>query len=394
MPPQSTLRVGLFILTIQIATWACGPTGSVPEEQAPSPTATADEMPTEGEMPTFQVEPMWPKPLPNAWTLGWVAGLFVDSQDHLWMLQVPGSLSQWEDGANYDPPRTLCCRAAPPVIEFDQAGNIVQTWGGPGPGYDWPSTEHGLFIDHDDNVWISSSANDEGQVLKFTRDGQFLLQIGQSTSSNGSNDTSSLGGPAGIAVDEESNEVFIADGYGNRRVIVFDADTGEYKRHWGAYGETPDDAPFEYDPDLPLPRQFNSVHCLALSDDNLLYVCDRGNNRVQVFQTDGTFVTEGQIMPRTQGSAGTSDGLGFSPDADQRFLYVADGGNHRVWILDRNDLNVIGSFGHGGHGAGGFIAPHTLGVDSEGNVYVGESVDGRRVQRFAYTGMGGASGAP
>lgn len=341
-------------------------------------------------IPTFQVDPYFPKPLPNAWTFGWVAAVFVDARDHIWLLHVPSSLSQWEDGAGTDPPRALCCKAAPPVVEFDQDGNVVQAWGGPGQGYDWPSTEHALYIDHEDHVWISSSDNAEGQVLKFTRDGQFLMQIGNKTRGDGSNDTTSLGGPAGIVVDPQTNEVIIADGYVNRRVIVFDADSGAYKRHWGAYGEPPDDGPYAYDPDRPLPRQMQTVHCINQSADGLLYVCDRGSNRIQVFQRDGTFITEVQIQPRTRGGGGSTHGIAFSRDAEQQFLYVADGANHRIWILRRSDLQILGSFGQGGHHAGGFIAPHMLGLDSKGNMYVGESVDGRRIQRFVYTGMGPA----
>jgi DNA-binding beta-propeller fold protein YncE len=263
----------------------------------------------------------------------------------------------------------------------------VSSWGGPSTGYDWPTTEHGLWVDHKQNVWITSSHNREGQVLKFTRDGKFLLQIGKKGRGEGSNDTSSLGGPAGVVVDPKTDEVFIADGYVNRRVIVFDANTGDYRRHWGAYGEKPSDEPFTYDPDQPLPRHFSSVHCLALSRDDLLYVCDRASNRIQVFRKDGTFVTEVQIEPRTEGASGTPDGLAFSHDPRQQFLYVADGGNERIWILRRSDLKIVGSFGHGGHDAGGFITAHAIGVDSQGNIYVGESTDGKRVQRFRYKGL-------
>jgi DNA-binding beta-propeller fold protein YncE len=334
--------------------------------------------------PRFEYQPLWPKRLPNAWMLGWVGGLAIDANDHVWINSVGSSLSNYENLAAFNPPKALCCKPAPPIIEFDQDGNIVRSWGGPGPGYDWPTTEHGLFVDHQSNVWITSSHSREGQALKFTKEGKFLLQIGKKERSSGSNDTTSLGGPAGIVVDPKTNEVFIADGYVNRRVIVFDGDTGAYKRHWGAYGERPDDAPLQYDPDKPLPRQFGSVHCLALSKDDLLYVCDRVSNRIQVFRKDGRYVTEVQIEPRTEGASGTPDGLAFSPDPQQQYLYVADGGNERIWIVRRTDLKVVGNFGHGGHDAGGFITAHAIGVDSKGHIYVGESTDGKRVQRFLY----------
>ena len=361
-------------------------------DAAPQAAGQVARVVPENTVPLFQVEPLWPKPLPNSWTLGWVGGLVVDKRDHVWIVHVGSQLSNWDKlGGTSDPPRTLCCKPAPPVIEFDQAGNIVQTWGGPGQGYDWPSTEHGLFIDHKDNVWITSSQNGEGQVLKFTRDGRFLLQIGKKTRSAGSNDTSSLGGPAGVVVDPTTSEVIIADGYQNRRVIVFDAETGAYKRHWGAYGEKPDDAPFKYVPGQPLPRQMSGVHCLAQSTDGLLYVCDRASNRIQVFKRDGAFALEGQVEPTLGiGFSGTVHHITFSHDKGQRFLYVADGANAKIWILQRSDLKVLGSFGHGGHGAGAFITAHTQGVDSKGNLYVGESTDGKRVQKFVYRGLGRA----
>jgi len=323
------------------------------------------------QVPRFEYEPLWPKPLPTPWIFGWIGGLSVDANDHVWVDSVGSSISSYENLATFDPPKALCCKPAPPVIELDQAGTVVRSWGGPGQGYDWPSTEHGLFVDHAGFIWITSSHGKEGQVLKFTRDGAFVLQIGRKERGKGSNDTTSLGGPAGVVVD------------GN---------TGAYRRHWGAYGERPDDAPFQYDPDKPLPRQFGTVHCLALSRDGLLYVCDRTSNRIQVFRTSGEYVTEFQIAPRTMGASGSSDGLAFSHDPGQQFLYVADGGNERIWIVRRSNLQVVSSFGHGGHDGGGFITAHAIGVDSKGNIYVGESTDGKRVQRFLFKGMVPAQG--
>ena len=204
----------------------------------------------------FQFDATWPKPLPDNWTLGNVVGVAVDARDHIWIVHRPGSLTLQERGADEDPPLAECCRSAPPVIEFDQAGNVVNAWGGPGEGYEWPDSEHGIFIDHLDNVWLGGSGGDDAHILKFTRDGEFLLQIGRHGRGEGSNDLANFGQPAEIDAAPETNEVYIADGYGNRRVAVFDADTGEYKRHWGAYGNRPTDEPYTYDPDAPPSQQF------------------------------------------------------------------------------------------------------------------------------------------
>ena len=244
--------------------------------------------------PQLQVDPFWPKPLPNNWLLGQVAGVAVDSRDHVWIVQRPGSLSERELGAAQNPPLGKCCVAAPPVLVFDQSGNLVRAWGGPGAGYEWPASEHGIFVDESDSVWLAGNGDNDSQMLKFTLDGKFLLQIGRSGQSRGSNDTANLGSPADFSVDVAAREVYVADGYRNRRVIVFDSETGAYKRHWGAYGERPSDEPTPaYDPAAPPSRQFgNPVHCVRPTRDGLVYVCDRVNNRVQIFRKDGTFVSE------------------------------------------------------------------------------------------------------
>ena len=332
----------------------------------------------------FQFDATWPKPLPDNWTLGNVVGVAVDARDHIWIVHRPGSLNVQERGADATPPLAECCRPAPPIIEFDQAGNVVNAWGGPGEGYEWPDSEHGIFIDHLDNVWLGGSGGDDAHILKFTRDGEFLLQIGRHGAGEGSNDLANFGQPAEIDVDPETNEVYIADGYGNRRVAVFDADTGEYKRHWGAYGNRPTDEAYSYDPDAPLSQQFGRpVHCATLSDDGLVYVCDRVNDRIQVFQRDGTFLNEVVIAGRTRGFGSAFD-VDFSPDGDQTVLYNIDGMNQKVWLIERSSLEILGSFGFGGHMAGGFTAAHSLAVDSSGNIYVGETLEGKRVQRFVH----------
>ncbi len=244
-------------------------------------------------IPKFEVDPSWPKDLPNQWMMGQVAGIFVDSHDHVWVTNRPRSLEDHDKYAAFDPPQADCCKPAPAVLEFDADGNFVQGWGGPGAGYEWPDNEHGMFVDYKENVWVGGNGMKDTNILKFTKDGKFLLQIGHHGTTGGSNDTENLNRPAGFVVYPKTNEVFVADGYGNRRVIVFDADTGAYKRHWGAYGKKPDDKEsnartFEGDG----PKQFNTVHSLRISNDDLVYVGDRRNNRIQVFKPDGTYLKE------------------------------------------------------------------------------------------------------
>src|SRR6202163_3474479 len=288
--------------------------------------------------PMFEVDPMWPKPLPNHWLMGMTIGVSVDAQDHVWIIHRQGTLEDRELHATTDPPIAQCCAPAPPVLEFDSEGNLLRHWGGPGNGYDWPLSNHGITIDYKGNVWIGGNgrgraaqpapggAPDESaasatnsyldnQVLKFTQDGQFLMQIGKPSHSKGSNDVENLRLPAKTFIDKQTNEVYVADGYGNHRVIVFDADTGQYKRHWGAYGHKPDDTDLgKYDPDAPPAQQFrNPVHCADLSVDRLLYVCDRVNDRIQVFKTDGTFVKEAFFNKETLGSGSVWD-IAFSKD--------------------------------------------------------------------------------
>ncbi len=340
-------------------------------------------VPARAAVPTFRVDPFWPKPLPERWILGQVAGVAVDAHDHVWIVHRQASLTPQETGATREPPWGECCVPAPPVIEFDREGNVVQSWGGPGEGYDWPTSEHGIFVDGEGNVWIGGNEPPDNQVLKFTRDGRFLLQIGRAGETGGSNDTTLLGRPADIAVDDEAGEVYVADGYGNRRVIVFDARTGAYRRHWGAYGERPEETDLgRYDPDARPARQFRTpVHALQLTNDGLVYVADRPNDRIQAFRRDGTFVKEAFLAPRTL-SMGSVWDLDVSPDPEQRWLYVPDGTNNKLWVLDRETLEVAGSFGRGGRFAGNFMWVHNVAVDSRGNLYTGEVETGKRVQKF------------
>ena len=361
------------------------------------------------EAPRFEVDPMWPKPLPNHWILGNTIGVSVDASDHVWIIHRAGSLEPKEIYASTTPPGASCCLPAPPVLEFDQEGNLIGHWGGPGQGYDWPESNHGITVDYKGNVWIGGNGRvpqpkglppAEGQIaaaapfkdneiLKFTQDGKFLMQIGKPGQSKGSNDLQNLKGPAKMFIDRKTNELYVADGYGNKRVIVFDADSGKYKRHWGAYGHKPDDTNLgNYNPDAPIAQQFRSpVHCAELSNDNLLYVCDRVNDRIQVFKPDGTFVKEMIIAKRTLGDGSVWD-IAFSKDPQQKYIYLADGANEKVYIMLRDTLEILTSFGDGGRQPGQFYAVHSVATDSKGNVYTTETYRGQRVQRFNYKGLG------
>jgi hypothetical protein len=368
--------------------------------------------------PRFEVDPLWPKPLPNHWILGQTIGVSVDAQDHVWIIHRAGSLEPGEVHATTNPKTAQCCAPAPPVLEFDADGNLIGHWGGPGQGYDWPDSNHGITVDYKGNVWIGGNGRgrapgsdgrgrgrgqielDESQtagvqgyfndsmVLKFTQSGQFLMQIGKPGQSKGSNDTENLRLPAKLFIDRQANEVYVADGYGNHRVIVYDADTGKYKRHWGAYGHKPDDVNLgNYDPNAPPAQQFrNPVHCAELSVDRLLYVCDRVNDRVQVFKPDGTFVKEMFVEKETRGSGSAWD-IAFSKDAQQKYMYLADGENDRVHIFDRESLEMLTMFGEGGRQPGEFYGVHSIATDSKGNIYTTETYRGQRVQKFVYKGL-------
>ena len=340
--------------------------------------------------PVFEVDPLWPKPLPNHWLLGTTIGVSVDNRDHIWIVHRGDSLSAGETPAAQDPPvATECCFPAPPVLEFDQAGTLVNYWGGPGEGYEWPASNHGIWVDHMDNVWIGGNGGPDSHLLKFDRYGNFLLQVGRSGGNAGSNDSDNFGRVAKVMVDPKDNEAYVADGYLNKRVAVIDAETGAMKRFWGAYGNTPDDADLgRYDPNAePAPQFRTPVHCADLSNDGLVYACDRVNNRIQVFQKDGTFVEELIVARETLG-AGSAWDVAFSRDADQKYLYMADGVNEKVYIIDRQEMEVISSFGDGGRQPGQFYGAHSIATDSSGNIYTTETFEGKRVQKFVYKGEG------
>jgi DNA-binding beta-propeller fold protein YncE len=400
--------------------------------------------------PSYSVVPLWPQPLPNHWVLGSVTGVAVDVQDHVWVThRGADSLEGNEKGMMANPPTsTLCCTAAPFVLELDASGKVLSNFGGPGPGYQWPQSPGSITIDAKGNVWIAAAGVDpappvgrgrgtvdpdavgppggrgrggvpdapgrgantvaagrgrggppapagppDAHVLKFAKDGKFLLQIGAPGKMEGPDSRTTLNRPSAVAVDTAANEVFVADS-GNHRIVVFDSETGAYKRHWGAYGEKPTaEGGGPYDPGAPPARQFRDVTCVEIARDGTVYVCDRTSNRLQVFQKDGKFVKEGIVSKETKGATVTGQfgvvsswgsvwDIAFSNDAQQRYVFVADGHDKKIIVLQRDTLAQVGTFGTGGRLPGQLLAVSAVAVDSRGNLYTGEQHHGKRVQKW------------
>jgi DNA-binding beta-propeller fold protein YncE len=363
--------------------------------------------------PKFEVDPFWPKPMPNHWVLGMSIGVWVDNNDHIWMVHrdntVERTILQLKNHQG------SCCQPAPPVLAFDEAGNNIHAWGGhvDGAPYQWPESNHGITVDGKGNVWIGGNGGPDSQILKFTQDGKFLMQIGKSGARKkvgaaadanaessaagfaaGSNDQESFGRVAKIFIDNKANEAYIADGYLNHRVAVLDADTGKMKRWWGAYGQNPvDDTVLpRYTPDLQHdqahePNFRNPVHCADMSVDRLIYVCDRVNDRMQVFTPEGKFVKEMYYQTDTLTDGSVWD-IAFSKDPQQKYIFMADGVAEHVVIIDRQTLTPIYTFGDGGNSAGEFHGVHSIAIDSKGNLFTTETYGGRRIQKFLYKGMG------
>jgi len=341
--------------------------------------------------PYFEVDPMWPKPLPEKhWLYGNVIGLGVDKDDHVYIIhRGAATLDRKEIYAAQNPPMSECCFAAPPVMVFDgKTGNFITGWGGPGQGYEWPDSNHGITPDSKGNVFIGGNGANDGQVLKFTKDGKFIKQFGFAYANANSNVTWAFKQVAKVSLDEKANEAYVADGYGNKRVAVMDMDTGQIKRFWGAYGNKPDDTNMgRYNPTAPLIQQFRTpVHCAEPSNDGMVYVCDRVNDRIQVFTKEGKFVKEQRVKPNTLGDGAVWD-IAFSKDAAQKYIYLADGSNEKVYIMDRQSLEILTSFGDGSRQPGGWYAVHSIATDSQGNIYTTETYEGKRVQKFVYKGL-------
>ena len=403
MNRKRNLLIGLSLLAVIVA---CGVGQNVVEDAANGSESVA--MDAEGMVPMFEVDPLWPKNLPDHWLMGPTIGVDVDSTDTIWIVHrnTPDQfVATTEIGLAQDPPLSECCQPGPPVLAFDPEGNLVQSWGGPGTesgDYVWPESNHGITIDHMDNVWIGGNGPGDSHVLKFTKSGQFLMQIGRPGArrtgtqdgrpvyTRDSNSMDSFGRVAKIGIDPGANEAYLADGYLNRRVAVVDVNTGAMKRYWGAYGNRPDDELDlgRYTADSEPAQQFRGpVHCSEIANDGLVYVCDRQGDRIQIFQKDRTFVSDHIVASRTLSQGSTWD-IDFSHDPEQRFLYLADGQNMKVYIIERRTMEVLTAFGDGGRQPGMFFAVHSIAVDSQGNLYMTETYEGSRVQKFIYKGMG------
>lgn len=365
-----TLLTAVASLTIVVA----GALVAVPRAQSPA-------------IPAYQVDPFWPKELPDDWMFGNLVGIGVDSKDNVWITHRPQS----QPGAE----------KTPPVIAFDPAGNVIHSWGGRATIPEWGTQPHGLYIDHKDSVWVgfggglpydvkTRATTDNANFLKMTPQGKLLLQIGVfGMGTEGSLSEKYLGNATDVFVDPKTNEAYIADGYLNRRVISFDGDTGAFRRLWGAYGKKPDDS----QPQTmqarrtltgPQPQQFNTPHCIVGTNDGLLYVCDRGNQRVQIFKRDGSFVKDTSIVDKATGALLAPQDIAISRDAQQRYLFVMTG--EKVYIVLREPFEVVGTFSRRGRSAGQIISGHSIAIDSKGNLFVGETLAGSRLQKFALKG--------
>jgi len=389
--------------TFAVALGALGVTERLLEQKAEAQAKSA------GQVPIFEVDPFWPKNMDKKWVFGQTIGLGIDEKDNVWIIHRgndPGNLDGTEfahPSANakeyYKPgPAAVseCCDPAPPVVAFDQGGNVAYAWGGPEVHPDWPESNHGIIVDNKGIVWIGGNGGPDSHIMKFTREGKFVGMFGKRGARMvdgkpvaNSNDMENFGRVAKIFLDPKNNEAYVADGYFNKRVAVIDMDSGKIKRYWGAYGNKPDDAPIgRYDPKAPLAQQFRTpVHCAELSVDNLVYVCDRPNDRIQVFTKEGKFVKEKQFFPETLSDGSVWD-IAFSRDPKQQWMYMADGANEHVYIINRDTLEIVSQFGEGGRQPGQFRGVHSIAVDSKGNIYTTETYTGKRLQKFVFKGMG------
>jgi len=386
------------VTAIAVALGAAGLTAMIQAQQRPAAP------------PRYRVDPFWPKPLPNKWSMQQIVDIYVDRDDHVWVLNRRVDARPDELTAATNPPRGECCILGPEVLEFDPDGNVVNAWGGPGYHPGWPGRLQTIAVDRQKNVWMSGTTPGDS-IIEFSRDGKFVRDFGHrgpkvpADQVKQDNQQTAIF-PPGIGsfeLDEDAREIFIADGFLNKRILVYDMDTGAFKRGWGGHGvplggidnnPTPD-----YDVSGPPPDQMPfapAIHCVHFSRDGLVYVCERGSDRVQVFTKQGKFVRQWFVHPSTQSRGANCGGpwsmtaapcgtvyhLALSADPQQRHVFVADGTNNMVWIYNRTDGTLAGSFGGNGRYAGQLHWIDAVAVDSKGNVYTGEVEDGKRIQKF------------
>lgn len=344
---------------------------------------------------TYKYDPNWPSPLPSNWALGGITGIFVDRNDHIWVLNRPRDLDETNNYATLSPPAAECCVAAPAVLEFDTDGKLLRAWGKPGLVPGWPKSEHTIFTDRAGNVYIAGS-NPGDTIMKFTADGEFISEFGhrgpevpiQGLKQDNQQTDLLVRGVAAATLDEDAHELYIADGYLNKRVLVFDSDNGKFRRGWGAYGKSLSEIDNNSQPEVgpegtPGATDFRPpVHCVSRSKDGLIYVCDRGGNRIQVFTKEGKFQKEFYVSRSTR-MRGTVGSVEFSADPEQKTIFVADIMNMVVWQIDRQTGEVVQKIGHFGREGGAFSFLHVAAVDSKGNIFAGEVATGRRIQKFS-----------
>lgn len=374
-------------------------------DQALAPLAFERIAPAGVKMPRFKVDAAWPA-MPDDLLLGQVSGVAVGPDDSVWVVHRPQSLTNTDTGLAQTPPIAVCCKAAPPVVRFAADGHYLSGWGGAAiaPTIDgvnqWPASLHGVFVDKGGSVWFGGNGKGDHVVMNYSAEGKYLRQFGRREKTGGNDAADQLGNPSDV--NHSDGVVLISDGYVNRRVIGFDDTSGAYKGRWGAYGRPPSgpvlagdfDQSHAVDPSRaadPKAAIFNSiVHCVVPTRDGHLYVCDRNNNRAQLFrrERDGglTFVRDLVIAGETGGTHTVTD-IAFSPDAEQTYLYVADMMNGRIWILRRKTHEVLGAIGRVGRQAGQFTWLHSIDTDSQGNIYTTEVNTGRRVQKLVFTGI-------
>ena len=352
--------------------------------------------------PLYRVDPFWPKTLPNNWSMQQVTGIGVDDNDIVWFLNRPNAPDPLEIIAESDPRAVLCCVLGPEVIALDQAGDVVHAWGGPDyPG--WPAGLQTVIPDSEGFVWVGGTRPRES-IQKFTRDGELVWDFGHRVPEGvqwveNNQEVEEFAQKGRFQIDEVANEIYIID---QKRVVVFDASTGEFKRGWGGHGMpldeiTNDPIPgYEWDggPPPDEPNFVPALHFVEISNDRLVYIGERGQNRIQVFSTRGVWQQDIYVSAHTPaqrtcssldwmpGPCGTMYKMVISVDPEQKYLFVADAANNVIWSVDRLSGRTLGHFGSPGRLAGQFNFPNAISMDSKGNIYTGEVSNGKRIQKF------------